>query len=133
MLIIPGFTPIPKPQRPKSPAVETFADGREVCANTVAGRREYRKRLTQMWERQEGICRWCADPMPSVEALAGFDSVTFDHDFGRGSGGSRRDDRIEVDGVPQNAAVHWRCNADKASSRFLTRAEAEKSKQERTA
>lgn len=41
--------------------------------------------------------------------------VTFDHEAGRTAG--HRDDRIEVNGVIQNAAVHLLCNGLRGSSR----------------
>jgi hypothetical protein len=43
------------------------------------------------------------------------DEITFDHEAGRGMGGAKRDDRIEVDGKRKNAAVHFGCNAAKGS------------------
>jgi len=84
--------------------------GREVCERNAAGTREYRSRVQKMWERQGGICSLCAMPLR-------LDEATFDHEFGRGAGGAKRDDRIEVDGKPLNAAVHFWCNVEKGSKR----------------
>lgn len=44
--------------------------------------------------------------------------VTFEHQDGKGMGGSHQDDRIEIDGEWYNAAAHWKCNNDKGSKRF---------------
>lgn len=85
--------------------------GREVCLRTAAGRREYRKRVELMHERQMGLCAICARPLRLEQA-------TFDHERPRGLNGGFRDDRIEVDGVPINAAVHGLCNSAKASRRI---------------
>jgi hypothetical protein len=41
---------------------------------------------------------------------------TFDHEAGRGAG--KQDDRIEVAGLWQNAAVHEICNSLKGSKRY---------------
>jgi hypothetical protein len=83
-------------------------EGRQVCTKTVAGLREYRKRIEFMWERQDGLCALCGKPCRIAEA-------TFDHEFGRGMGGGKRDDRLILDGRPLNAAVHFWCNAEKGS------------------
>jgi hypothetical protein len=85
--------------------------GRQVCTKTAGGEREYRSRTETMWLRQEGLCGICGLPMRIEEA-------TFDHENGRGHGGGHRDDRIEVNGVWQNAAVHGMCNVLKGSVRL---------------
>ena len=90
--------------------VRIFSDGREICENTKPGRDVYKSRREAMSERQGGLCALCALPMRPYD-------TTFDHERTRGMGGANRDDRIEVDGVWQNAAVHFRCNADKGSQR----------------
>lgn len=59
-----------------------------------------------MAKRQGGLCGLCGLPMTEP---------TFDHEFGRGMGGARRDDRIEINGMWINAAVHWKCNGEKGS------------------
>jgi len=46
-----------------------------------------------------------------------FFDITFEHQDGRGMGGSHRDDRIEIDGKPYNGAAHGKCNSDKGSKR----------------
>jgi len=63
-----------------------------------------------MRERQSELCAICGLWMKEEE-------TTFDHEDGRGIGGGHRDDRIEVDGEPQNAAVHLHCNVRKGSKR----------------
>lgn len=90
-------------------------DGKEICVTAmIMGRKEYRTRTLIMFTRQKGICRWCGFPMT-------WESATFDHDNGRTKG--NQDDRIEIDGRWQNAAVHGGCNAERGSIRCLTRAE----------
>lgn len=112
--MLPAF---PKPGQIKRPAepVKVFADGREVCeCKTEAGREEYKRRKRLMWERQnkrcilEGICPTCPGKLRWGEA-------TFEHEKGRGSGGSKRDDRIEINGKRTNGVAHIQCNGWKAS------------------
>jgi hypothetical protein len=43
------------------------------------------------------------------------EAATFDHENGRSAG--KRDDRIEIDGKPINAAVHKSCNSARGSTR----------------
>lgn len=97
-------------------AVEIFDDGREVCdLGTPSGRAIYRQRIETMWRRQGYRCRICRRPLARIEA-------TFDHENGRGMGGSRRSDLIvDVDGKPINAAVCWSCNMTKGSRRGYDR------------
>ena len=83
-------------------------DGREILGKTAKDRAEYRRRTVEMWSRQKGLCALCGVPIREDEA-------TFDHEDGRGMGGSKRDDRIEMDGKRHNAAVCWPCNAEKGS------------------
>jgi hypothetical protein len=106
----------PKPgqiKKPK-PAVKVFPGGREVCADTPAGWVEYVKRKKDMWIRQgkrcclEGICPICPGNLVWAD-------TSFDHEAGRGQNGSKRDDRIEVDGKWINGCCHHFCNAWKAS------------------
>ena len=105
----------PKDQKRKPiPPVEVRDDGKEICADTPKGREEYRLRTLKMGDRQKGICRWCELPMY-------YGDCSFDHDNGRTKG--NRDDRIEIDGRETNAAVHPQCNAERGSSRILTRKE----------
>lgn len=81
-------------------------DGKEVCLRTREGRREYDLRLEAMDERQGHRCAMCGKFMFLP---------TFDHENGRGAG--KQDDRIEVDGRWQNAALHLHCNQQKGSKR----------------
>jgi hypothetical protein len=83
--------------------------GREVCLETAAGKREYAVRSLAMMTRQGCLCAMCGESVLSPQ---------FDHEAGRGSGGSHRDDRIEVDGQWQNAALCGWCNSAKGSKRF---------------
>jgi hypothetical protein len=93
-----------------SSGVKVYRDGREVCLSTSAGTREYRKRVLMMWERQGGLCAICGH-------LLRIEQATFDHERPRGLGGGFRDDRIELDGKPVNAAVHGFCNSQRGSKR----------------
>jgi len=86
----------------------TYDDGREVCQENTAGRREYRRRTLAMRDRQGELCARCGEWMSEAD-------TTFDHENGRGGG--KRDDRIEVDGERQNAALHGKCNHEKGSKR----------------
>lgn len=95
----------PKPPKRKREHVKVYPDGREVC--TAAGYREYMSRRDAMAVRQNGRCALCGDYMFFQ---------TFDHE--RSRGGGKRDDRIEVDGKWQNAAVHFECNTRKGSKRY---------------
>ena len=48
-----------------------------------------------------------------------FVEVSFEHESGKGSGGGKRDDRIEVEGRWQNGASHYAfCNNWKGSRRI---------------
>lgn len=111
------IAPLLKPKdqkRKRKPYVMDRRDGKEVCdKSTEGGRIEYRTRTLLMFRRQKGICRWCGMPMI-------WESATFDHDNGRTKG--NQDDRIEVEGRWQNAAVHGECNGERGSIRHLTRA-----------
>ena len=94
------------------PAVKVFPDGREVCNLKVkAGKQEYYQRTITMLIDQMMRCAICHRPLDIIWAY-------FDHEAGRGSGGGHRDDRIEVDGHKQNAAVCRRCNSEKGSKRY---------------
>lgn len=113
----------PKDQKKRKPeAVKIYADGREVCnLLTKEGYAIYKGRIRTMWERQGRRC--CLEGV--VGSCPGYLSIseaTFEHGEGRGMGGSRRDDRIEVpdkDGklVPINGAAHPVCNVEKGSVR----------------
>src|ERR1700677_4595297 len=111
--MLPAF---PKPGQIKKPvaAVRIFADGREVCTDTPAGWEEYRSRKRKMWERQNKIC-CLVNHCPTCTGRMRWADTTFEHEAGRGAGGSKRDDRIEVNGKRVNGAAHHWCNAWKMS------------------
>lgn len=90
------------------PAVIRHEDGREICTNTHAGRKEYRTRRDYMWDRDEGICCICGTYVEKDES-------TFEHWMGRGMNGGHRDDRCDVDGKRNNGIAHGHCNTLKAS------------------
>lgn len=95
-------------------AVKKYSgDGREVCNDrTKAGTNEYKRRRHEMWRRQKGLCCLCGEYI--IEG-----QETFEHTDGRGSGGSRRDDRIvDDDGSWMNGAAHQKCNSTKGSRRI---------------
>jgi len=115
--VIPAF---PKPgqiKKPK-PAVRIFRDGREWCnMNTKAGRDEYDRRRRVMWERQNKRC--CLEGIaPDCPGRLSWEYATFEHENGRGHGGGKRDDRIEIEGKWINGVSHPQCNVWKASRRY---------------
>lgn len=85
-------------------AVRRYKDGREVCADTPQGRKEYLRRLERMIQRQIFRCGKCSKRLSRAQA-------TFDHwPIKRRMGAAFRDDRIELpDGEWINRAVHWLC------------------------
>jgi hypothetical protein len=91
--------------------VTTYADGREKCCNTPTGKAEYKRRVWLMWLRQKKRCCICW-------LWLRLENATFEHQDGRGMGGSTRDDRIEKDGHPYNGAACWKCNNEKGSKRM---------------
>lgn len=97
------------------PAFRVTKDGREICYNGHKhGRDEYRRRIEIMRVRQGGICCLSTEaPMCPGRLFPG--EATFEHQDGRGMGGSHRDDRIEKDGRPYNGSAHWQCNQWKGS------------------
>lgn len=101
-----------------NPAFETMPDGREICLDTPAGKKEYRCRTLECRRRQGELCRWCGFWMAEEQ-------TTLDHDNRRGGG--RRDDRIVIivlgKRVRHNAAVHMLCNGERGSQKRLTRLE----------
>lgn len=92
-----------------TPGVRTYSDGREVCDITAAGRRAYVRRTGEMADRQNSLCAICRRFMVRP---------TFDHQGGRGHGGSKRDDRIEIDGHWHNAALCYKDNHQKGSRTY---------------
>ena len=84
---------------------KTMKDGREICLKTPAGKEEYKQRTIQMYERDKCICCLCGQFIAY--------GYTFEHKDGRGMGGSKRDDRIEGNGV-----AHWLGNGRKGSMSY---------------
>ena len=87
-------------------AVRRYRDGREVCQDSAAGWKEYKRRVEKMLQRQKFRCCLCGKRL----ALA---NATFEHQRRRGIGAAWRDDRIEKDGEDWNGAAHWICNREK--------------------
>lgn len=118
--------PKPKDQKKKPIAVRVFRDGREVC-NLLCkeGRDEYMRRKRVMWERQVGICCLAAEA-PMCPGRLNWGDAMFEHEGGRGSGGSKRDDRIEITEEKHgikitrkvNGVAHPQCNSWKGSRRI---------------
>lgn len=93
-----------------------YKDGREVCQNNAAGRREYARRVEAMCQRQNWICGCSPDCSKRVTPS----NATFGHANLRGLGGSTRDDRIvDENGNWLNAAETWDCNGAKGSTRTV--------------
>lgn len=97
----------------KREPVKVHPDGREVCnCRSIGGSIEYHSRTAAMEYRQHYGCAICG-----ISRL-----LTFDHQNGRGMGGSRggaiRDDRIEIDGKWFNAALCVSCQSLKGSRRY---------------
>ena len=88
-----------------------YADGREKLLDNAAGKRVYRARTLEMWERQKGLCAICANSIDETQA-------TYDHERGRGLGGGNRDDRIIRDGEWMNAMLCMACQGVKGSRRY---------------
>jgi hypothetical protein len=85
-------------------AVRVYRDGREVCVDSPAGWREYKRRVKAMLERQEGRCALCGRRLALNDA-------TFEHQRRRGMGAAWRQDAIrDAKGNPLNSAAHWICN-----------------------
>lgn len=85
-----------------------YPDGREVCVDSYAGRREYLRRLEAMLERQGWRCILCCKKIRSRE------DATFDHQRRKGMGSAFRDDRIvDSQGQWRNGAAHWICNHER--------------------
>lgn len=100
-----------KPKRETKPAVKVFPGGREVCQKTPAGDAEYKRRIEEMWDRDNGICCIC-------DTHVDLDEATFEHKArSRGMGGGKRDDRTSVNGVS-----HLHCNTFHKGSRSLEEA-----------
>lgn len=97
----------------KREPLKVYPDGREVLnTKTAAGATEYRNRKDQMFSRQKATCPLCDC------VFTWSNPSTFDHQNGRGMGGSIRDDRIEIDGQWFNAALCVPCQSLKGSRRY---------------
>jgi hypothetical protein len=106
----------PKKAKPSPFAVlgvRHYADGREVCDKTYSGQLEYNRRKEVMWKRQHGVCGLRISPLCPVYIT--LKAATFEHQDGRGAGGFKRDDRIEIDGKPYNMVACLMCNSLKGS------------------
>lgn len=117
--MLPAF-PKPGQVRKKRPAVKVYPDGREVCVlTTKAGMDEYMRRKKVMWERQGRRCALqISDPCKARQGRWPFDYTQFGHEAPRGLGGAKRDDRIEVNGKPQNYTICPFCNSLQGSRRI---------------
>jgi len=107
---------IKKPVPPKTFSVQGvihYPDGREKCDTSKAGQLEYARRREIMWKRQHGICGLRISSRCSV--FVPLDKATFEHQDSRGMGGSKRDDRTEIDGQPYNLMSCVACNIAKGS------------------
>ena len=87
-------------------AVRVYPDGREVCNDSPAGWREYKRRVGVMLQRQNFRCCLCKRRLSLADA-------TFEHQRRRGLHAAFRDDSIEREGHPVNGAAHWVCNGKK--------------------
>lgn len=112
-------------------AVREYPCGRQVCCDTVKGKREYQRRIEAMALRQHGICGLSgAFRQQDVLTKSGIQSVitrgphllknpTFEHSAGRGMNAGHRDDRItDRNGENMNCAACWDCNSEKGSRRL---------------
>jgi hypothetical protein len=87
-------------------AVRVYPSGRQVCQDSPAGWREYKRRVKAMLERQNHRCCLCGGILRAGNG-------TFEHQRRRGMGAAWRDDRITKDGQDWNGAAHWVCNSVK--------------------
>jgi hypothetical protein len=104
-----GNMQFPKPVLVRRKPYKDFPDGRFVWdTKTAAGKAGYQAALAIMRSRQKDRCAICALIV----------WLTFDHQNGRGHGGSIRDDRTEIDGRWFNAALCVPCQGLKGSTRY---------------
>jgi hypothetical protein len=88
-------------------AVRIYRDGREVCVDSPAGWREYKRRVEVMVQRQNHRCCLC-------NRRISVGTATFEHQRRRGMGSAWRQDAIvDKDGNWINGAAHWDCNVKK--------------------
>lgn len=107
------------PSRKRTPCKYPVVDGvqygpgdHEICLDTAAGNREYKRRTGIMAERQLNLCAICRLWM---------ERPTFDHALGRGA--NKRDDRIWKEGATpedrlMNAALCLGCQGIKGSRMY---------------
>ena len=89
-------------------AVRVYPDGRQVCQDNFAGRREYLRRLEIMLTRQNFRCCLCGERIRAKQ------DATFEHSRRRGMGSAFRDDRVyDAEGRMLNGAAHWVCNGER--------------------
>jgi 5-methylcytosine-specific restriction endonuclease McrA len=88
------------------PAVKIFPDGREVCQDSAAGKREYYRRADEVWERY-GKCCWLCGKSLDRGAMA------VDHIRPKGTNSAWRDDRAF-----NIAPACYPCNSRRGSRRM---------------
>jgi len=89
-------------------AIRRYPNGREVCEDSLAGRREYLRRLEAMLTRQGNRCCICCRRIYALH------DATFEHQRRRGMGSAWGDDRIVgAEGQWMNGAAHWTCNHER--------------------
>jgi len=99
-------------ERPKPAAVHVTRDGREICSEHAAGKREYDRRKKIMWLRQLKRCAIC-------RRVTELEEGQFGHSHSRGMAGSFRCDKIwDDDGNPLNAFLCGPCNSKQGSQHF---------------
>lgn len=104
-----------RPPRPQPHWLKTLPDGREILdLSRIEAWREYRVRVRQMLDRQEGIC-CLARACPFCPGKLRLEDAVFEPQYGRGLGGAKRDHRIARDGQPLNGAAHEQCHRWKGS------------------
>lgn len=121
-MIQPILKPKDMPRVRASIVVKVYPGGRECCNMGLrAGLAEYRWRTLEALERQGGRC-CLQDYAPMCPGYLSEDDATMDHEHGRGHGGGKRDDRLEVPDPDnpgkmkwQNGAAHLCCNVWKGS------------------
>jgi hypothetical protein len=88
-------------------AVRVYPDGRQVCQDSAAGWREYKRRVELMLQMQNWRCCLCEKRLALADA-------TFEHGRRRGLHAAFRDDRVWNErGEKINGAAHWVCNGEK--------------------
>jgi hypothetical protein len=112
----------PRKSKPKyldDDGVFRYPDLREVCdMKSAKGRREYSRRIREMWERQGKRCGLIISPQcKERNGRLLINEAQFDHSFGRGMGGAKRTDAIlDKNGNWLNQSVCCWCNCLKGSA-----------------